>query len=192
MINGLTNDFFSLVYLLGPIGFLLVMILQAIIAPIPSELILVLGGATFGLYLGTILGGVGEILGAITAFFIAKKLGRKVVNKLVPKSALEFGDKWFYSWGKWAVLMGRLAPFVPFDGISYFAGLTKIKFIDFITATSLGAFPRALFYSWVGTVGVEVLKKGVEKEFYMIMTIISIFISLILIGKYYILKKYRG
>ena len=46
--------------------------------------------------------------------------------------------------------MGRFAPFIPFDVISYSAGLTQMKFRSFIIPTAIGTLPRAFFYAFVG------------------------------------------
>jgi uncharacterized membrane protein YdjX (TVP38/TMEM64 family) len=50
----------------------------------------------------------------------------------------------------WAVLLGRFAPFIPFDPISYGAGLTQMKFRSFLIPTTIGTLPRALFYTFLG------------------------------------------
>ncbi len=44
-----------------------------------------------------------------------------------------------------------LLPFVPFDPISYAAGLTSIRFRSFFIATGLGQLPATIVYSWAGS-----------------------------------------
>jgi len=48
------------------------------------------------------------------------------------------------------VLLARLLPFVPFDAISYGAGLTSTGFWPFLVATGLGQVPATLLYSYLG------------------------------------------
>ncbi|MGQ7113541.1 TVP38/TMEM64 family protein, partial [Escherichia sp. TWPC-MK] len=48
-------------------------------------------------------------------------------------------------------LVCRLLPFVPFDPISYAAGLTSIRFRSFFIATGLGQLPATIVYSWAGS-----------------------------------------
>ncbi|MNF79929.1 TVP38/TMEM64 family inner membrane protein YdjZ [compost metagenome] len=48
------------------------------------------------------------------------------------------------------VLYMRLMPFFPFDGISYGAGLSKIRFWDYTWATFIGIIPGAIVYNVFG------------------------------------------
>jgi uncharacterized membrane protein YdjX (TVP38/TMEM64 family) len=52
--------------------------------------------------------------------------------------------------GKWAVLLGGFIPFVPFDAVSYFSGLVKMKILAFTVLTFVGSVPRCLFYAYMG------------------------------------------
>jgi uncharacterized membrane protein YdjX (TVP38/TMEM64 family) len=126
------------------------MILQALVIPIPSELILICGGAAFGLLSGWLVGAVGSVVAALIGFYISRKGGRSVAIRFVGDKGIEFADNWFSRWGAWAVLLGRIAPFIPFDVISYSAGLTQMKFRSFIVPTVIGTLPRALFYAFLG------------------------------------------
>ncbi|MEM1718115.1 MAG: VTT domain-containing protein [Thermosphaera sp.] len=175
----------------GFLGFYAAMIVQAIIAIIPSELILMFGGVAFtyiywpvnlvmgfdyALLVATLVGGVGELTGAVAGFYIARVVGRPIVARLEEKAAEEgrgdpeagvlgrfekvvvrtlgdamlIADNWIERWGAIAVLVARLAPPIPFDAVSYGSGLTKIRFKPYIAATAVGAFPRALMYTYIG------------------------------------------
>ena len=57
-------------------------------------------------------------------------------------------DVFFEKYGKNAILVARLLPFVPFDPISYAAGLTAMSFRDFFIATGLGQLPATVVYSY--------------------------------------------
>jgi uncharacterized membrane protein YdjX (TVP38/TMEM64 family) len=59
-------------------------------------------------------------------------------------------DRFFERYGKWAVLVARLLPFVSFDIVSYAAGLTAMGFWEFFWATGLGQLPATIVYSYVG------------------------------------------
>ena len=60
-------------------------------------------------------------------------------------------DGFFDRYGKHTILICRLLPFVPFDPVSYAAGLTSIRFRHFLLATGLGQLPATIVYSWVGS-----------------------------------------
>lgn len=48
------------------------------------------------------------------------------------------------------MLIARLLPFVSFDFVSYFAGLTSMPFRGFMVATGIGQLPATIVYSYVG------------------------------------------
>jgi len=127
------------------------MVIQAIAIPIPSELVLIAGGLAFAFPSGWLVGALGSIAAAIVGFYISKKGGRSLAVKLVGETGIKFADNWFNRWGVWAVLLGRFAPFIPFDAISYSAGLTKMKLKNFMIPTVIGTLPRTLFYTYLGT-----------------------------------------
>ena len=127
------------------------MIVQAIAIPIPSELVLIAGGLAFGFPFGWIVGALGSIVAAMLGFYISRKGGRSLAIRFVGEKGIKFADNWFNRWGIWAVLLGRFAPFIPFDAISYSAGLTTMKLKNFMVPTIIGTLPRALFYTSLGS-----------------------------------------
>ncbi|EEC26417.1 snare associated golgi protein [Escherichia coli O157:H7 str. TW14588] len=54
-------------------------------------------------------------------------------------------DGFFTRYGKHTILVCRLLPFVPFDPISYAAGLTSIRFRRFLSPPGLVSYRRLLF-----------------------------------------------
>jgi uncharacterized membrane protein YdjX (TVP38/TMEM64 family) len=135
----------------GPLLLFVMMIVQAIAIPIPSELVLIAGGLAFDFPIGWIVGALGSIVAALIGFYIARKGGRGLAIKLVGEKGIAFADNWFNRWGAWAILLGRFAPFIPFDAISYSAGLTTMKLKSFMIPTVIGTLPRTLFYTSLGT-----------------------------------------
>jgi len=134
----------------GPPILFVAMIVQALAIPIPSEFVLICGGAAFGLLSGWLVGTLGSVVAAFIGFYISRKGGRSVALRFVGERGIEFADNWFNRWGVWAVLLGRFAPFIPFDVISYSAGLTQMKFRSFMIPTVIGTLPRAFFYAFLG------------------------------------------
>jgi len=134
----------------GLFALFVVMVVQALVIPIPSEFVLMCGGAAFGLLAGWLVGAAGSIAAASLCFYVSRKGGRPVAIRFVGEGGMKFTDNWFNRWGAWAVLLGRFAPFIPFDPISYSAGLTQMKFRSFLIPTTIGTFPRVLFYAFLG------------------------------------------
>ena len=128
----------------------ILMVLQSIAAPIPAFLITLSNAAIFGWVIGAVLSWSSAMAGAAVCFYIARGLGRDVVEKLTSKGAMASVDVFFERYGDRAILICRLLPFVSFDFVSYGAGLTNMGFWRFFIATGIGQLPATIVYSYVG------------------------------------------
>lgn len=139
------------------------MILQSIAAPLPAFLLTVANANLFGWWKGAILSWSSAMAGAAVCFFIARILGRDVVEKLNGKNGIKQIEEFFDKHGKMSILVARLLPFISFDIVSYVAGLTPMSFLGFFIATGLGQLPATIVYSYVGgmlTGGAQLLVNG--------------------------------
>ena len=135
----------------GSWGLLVVMIIQTIIAPIPSEALLMFSGM-IGIDLLEIVlfGGSGLIIGSIIAFYISRLGGKPIITKLIGEKWIGRVDRWVERNGAKAIFFTRLIPIIPFDLISYMSGITKLEFKYYLLATVLGAFPRSFILAVIG------------------------------------------
>ena len=134
----------------APVVSFLLMILQSVVAPLPAFIITFANAGLFGWVKGAILSWSSAMAGAALCYYIAKFLGRSVVEKLTSRTALEKVDQFFKRYGKYAVLIARLLPFISFDIVSYAAGLTSMSFWSFFVATGIGQLPATIVYSYIG------------------------------------------
>ncbi|BDG10009.1 TVP38/TMEM64 family protein [Anaeromyxobacter paludicola] len=135
----------------APVASAALMVLQAVVAPLPAFVITFANGLLFGWAWGALLSWSSALAGAALCFWLSRALGRPAVERLAGgAAALERADRFFARHGRWAVLLARLLPFVPFDLVSYGAGLTAIGFWPFLAATGLGQLPATLLYSYLG------------------------------------------
>lgn len=126
------------------------MVLTSVAAPLPAFLITFANASLFGWWQGAILSWSSAMVGAAVCFYIAKILGRDVVEKLTSKAGLQQIDDFFDRHGKQSILIARLLPFISFDIVSYAAGLTSMSFVGFCAATGIGQLPATIVYSYVG------------------------------------------
>ncbi len=126
----------------------MMMIFQSIAAPIPAFFITFANAAIWGWWKGAILSWSSAMVGAAICFGISRIYGRGVAEKFASKMALDEVEVFFEKYGKNTILVARLLPFVPFDPISYAAGLTSMKFGGFFLATGLGQLPATIVYSY--------------------------------------------
>jgi uncharacterized membrane protein YdjX (TVP38/TMEM64 family) len=135
---------------LAPVASCFLMVLQALVAPVPSFLITFANGLAFGVFWGWMLSLFGHVLAAAVCFGISRSVGRVPVEVLVGKTGLQSADRWFANRGIYAVFVARVVPGIAFDVISYAAGLTRMRFWTFLLATTLGIFPQTFLYSFLG------------------------------------------
>ncbi|HSQ87269.1 MAG TPA: TVP38/TMEM64 family protein [Romboutsia sp.] len=167
--------------ILAPIISFLLMLLQSVAAPLPAFLITFANAALFGWVYGAILSWASAMAGATLCFYIAKFLGRDVVEKLTSKYALDSVDEFFEKYGKHTILIARLLPFMSFDLVSYAAGLTSMNFMSFFIATGIGQLPATIVYSYVG----DMLTGSAKIMMMGILTLFALSILIFMIKKIY-------
>lgn len=134
----------------APVVSSLLMVLQALVAPLPAFLLAFANGLAFGVFWGGMLSLASASLAAAVSFSIARFLGRGPAEAIVGRAQLGAADRWFLRWGAYAVLVSRLVPVVSFDVVSYAAGLTSMRFWRFMAATVVGMAPATFVYSFFG------------------------------------------
>lgn len=136
----------------GAFGLFLLMILENLFPPIPSELIVPLAGflAAQGemSFWQVILAGVaGSVVGAVFWYYVGMMIGRarilRFVDRFGPILTLSREDTisaftWFERWGVWAVLVTRLIPGAR-TLISVPAGISRMPLPLFLLATTAGS-----------------------------------------------------
>lgn len=135
----------------GYIGILLIITLENLFPPIPSEIILTFGGFmtthTRMVPLGVIvIATLGSLIGAIILYGIGRLLGVERLEKVIDrwghvlhikKEDIRKADAWFEKYGYWAVLLCRIVPFAR-SLISLPAGMTNMKLVPFLLFTMVG------------------------------------------------------
>jgi uncharacterized membrane protein YdjX (TVP38/TMEM64 family) len=125
------------------------MIAQAIVAPLPGNVITITNALVFGPVLGSLLSWCTTILGACLCFLLARVLGKPFAEKIVGTS-VQKAEGFFKAYGLHAMFFVRIMPFIPFDAVSYGAGLVGVPFSRFLLATSIGIIPSIVIYSYLG------------------------------------------
>ena len=133
----------------GPLAIIGLMTLAILVSPIPSAPIALAAGAAYGHGWGALYVLLGAQSGAMAAFAIARFVGAATVHRW-------FGERLSMGWvGSQNTLTGivfvtRLLPFLSFDIVSYFAGLTVLSFWRFSLATLAGIAPSSFLLAHFG------------------------------------------
>lgn len=130
----------------------LLMVFQAVAAPVSARFIIAANAMVFGLWKGIFLSWAGLLAGALVCFGVGRIAGRDTVEKLVLKNGMEEADRRVEKYGKYVVLAGRLFLFEFSDYLSYAAGITGMKIFHFLAVAGIGQIPMIFLYSYVAGV----------------------------------------
>jgi uncharacterized membrane protein YdjX (TVP38/TMEM64 family) len=134
----------------APVAFILVYAVGVCLF-IPGTLITAIGAAIFGPYWGFLYVWVAAMIGASTAFFIGRTLGREFAASLIGERLRKYDDAVERN-GFATVLYLRLVYF-PFTPMNFGMGLTKVRFRDYFFGTGLGIIVGTFIFTFfVGTV----------------------------------------
>jgi uncharacterized membrane protein YdjX (TVP38/TMEM64 family) len=117
---------------------------------VPGALPTMAAGVVFGLGAGTLYAFVGEVLGGVVAFWLARTVARPRIEARLAQS-LRFAalDRAVAREGRRIVFMMRMSPAIPFNVLNYALGLSTIRFFDYLVA-SVAMLPGALLYVYYG------------------------------------------
>jgi membrane protein DedA with SNARE-associated domain len=147
--GGLTGWVAAVIQSLGEFGVGLLVALESIIPPIPSELVLAMAGylageGKFNVLLVAVAATVGSVVGALFLYGLGRAIGEDRLKRwldrvpLVDLDDLEKADRWFERHGRWAVLIGRVVPVVR-SLVSIPAGANRMPVGEFVGLTALGS-----------------------------------------------------
>ena len=139
------------------------MFLENIIPPIPSEIIMPLGGyfvyqGSLNFYILIIFGTAGTLIGSLPWYFLGKALNEQKISKFLDKRGKFLGITskdltksrlWFDKYGTMLVFWGRLIPGIR-TLISVPAGIELMPIGTFFIWTSLGTIIWVTILTYAG------------------------------------------
>lgn len=134
----------------APYAFLGVQFLQVLFAPIPGQVMGLLGGYLFGFWQGLLLTMAGLGIGSLVAMLLGRILGERLVRRVVPSGILEKFDYLIAEGGLWNFFMLFLLPALPDDAICFIAGLTRWRIWHLLAVCVLGRLPGMAVLTFVG------------------------------------------
>lgn len=146
------------------------MFLENLFPPIPSEVVMPLGGflaaqGRFSLVTTILVGTFGTVLGAYFWYWIGQKVGERRLRLFAERHGrwltlspedVDRASEWFRKHGGWAVLIGRFMPGVR-TLISVPAGVANMPLVPFLIYSTLGSLV------WIG--GLTMLGYVLEAQY---------------------------
>lgn len=163
LLDGLKIWVEGLISSAGYTGLYLVMFLENIFPPIPSEVILPLAGSLslsgrFSISLITIVGMLGSLTGALVFYGLGKWVGEGAVRSFIGRYGkfalltIEDFDRskaWFAKYDDWVIFFSRMIPVVR-SLISIPAGVSSMNLAKFCIFTILGTSLWSFALSYAG------------------------------------------
>lgn len=137
---------------LGYLGIFLLMLVESVFPPIPSELIIPFAGysaatGALNVWLVLLAATAGAVVGMLPWYFVGRLFGLGRVRTLADRygrwltlnaDEVDTATSWFRRFGPIIVFVGRLIPLIR-TLISVPAGLARMPFWHFLAFSSLGA-----------------------------------------------------
>jgi len=142
----------------GPAGAAAVIGLLAadVFIPVPSSVIMILSGAAFGVWWGSVLALVGSIAGEWLGFEIARRYGAAWAAKFVGDDReVARLNAMLARHGAAAVAVTRPLP-VVMETMSLIAGVSTMKRRTFLMASVVGTAPIVVVYAYAGAMSREI------------------------------------
>lgn len=148
------QNFINSTGLLGPLIFIFIQIIQIVIPMLPGFVTCIAGAVVFGPAAGFFYSYIGVCIGSIMAFYIARKYGIIIVQKIISEEKYNKYMSWLEKGRKFDILfaLAILLPTAPDDVLCFIAGLTKMTWKKFIVIILLGKPFVIALYS-IGTAG---------------------------------------
>jgi membrane protein DedA with SNARE-associated domain len=151
MLTALSTTIIHLIQSIGYFGIFILMTLDSMLIPIPSEITMPFAGflasqGTLSLPLVILMGALGNVIGSLVGYYIGSVLEEKALLSLIKSygkylliSEKDYiqSEKWFKKYGNGIVFLARLMPGIR-TFISLAAGMFEMEIKRFIFYTFLG------------------------------------------------------
>jgi len=158
----------------APLAYILLQVLQIVIAPIPGGAVEFLGGVLFGVKAGFIYSMIGLTLGSWLAFSLARIFEKVAVEKFVSKQTRKKFDYLVEHQGAILSFILFLIPGFPKDALCYILGLTPMHLGIFLTISTIGRIPGTLMATLQGA-------KAFEHQYVLFLILLGLSALVILI-----------
>jgi len=134
----------------SPLAFILLQVMQVVVAPVPGGAVEFLGGYLFGVKAGFVYSMIGLLIGSWFAFSLARIFEKWAVEKFVSEQTLKKFDYLIGHEGLILSLLLFLIPGFPKDALCYILGLTPMHLGAFLIISTIGRIPGTLMATLQG------------------------------------------
>ena len=194
----LSNLVIETIRLLGYPGVFILMTLESVNIPIPSEVVMPFSGflalqGTFNFWAVAFAGTLGNVAGSLLSYYLAEWIV-SIRNKysflrvILSEKHLEKTNEWFRKYGAFSIFFGRVVPVIR-TFISLPAGIGKMNVVKFTSLTLLGSLIWSVFLTYVGLFlgsNWDIIGSYFRQADYVIVALI------VVAALYFVLKRKKG
>ncbi|WP_281883480.1 TVP38/TMEM64 family protein [Paenibacillus sp. YYML68] len=152
--------------------------LLALFPIIPYPVVGSVIGAAFGPMLGGLLTWVGSAAASVLMFLFVRygyqDWGRRLLQRY---HRLDRVTAWFERNAFLAIVFSRLLPFIPSIIINVYAALSRVSWLTYTIASSLGKIPAMLLFAFVGD---SVVTE--PRQLLVVIAVYGVFLAVLLLG----------
>lgn len=135
----------------APVVFVLLQATQVVVAPIPGQVVGLVGGYLFGPIWGAAYSLLGVALGSTVVFVLSRRYGRPYVERMIVPETVDEFDEFVDSAGLQGLFLVFLIPGLPDDAVCFLAGLTRIPIRWLVVVAVVGRAPGFLLVAVAGS-----------------------------------------
>ncbi len=135
----------------GPLVYIGALALSVVLSQIPGAPLAIVAGTIWSPFWAGVYTVIGGFLGAAIAYGLGRRLGAPLLKRFLGKD-LALGFEEHSSRLGHMIFLSRLFPVVPFDLLSYGAGVSQIAWPTYAVATLTGMIPSTFFLTYSGNV----------------------------------------
>jgi len=175
---------------------------ENVFPPSPSDLVVVIGGSLIATdainFIPTLIfTTIGSVMGFMTLYYIGSQVDKKIVRagkmKFISAQAVENAEKWFNKWGYAVILANRFLPGTR-SVISFFAGLSELKFWKTVILAAISALVWNTIIIYLGTIfgnNIELVDSYLS-QYQTVVLILTGVIILFFVLRYFFFKKKKN
>jgi uncharacterized membrane protein YdjX (TVP38/TMEM64 family) len=162
----------------SPLVYILIQMLQVVLAPIPGAPIEFIGGYLFGVKAGFLFSLIGLVSGSLLAFLLSRIFGKWFLKRVVPPRVMK---KFEYLLGHEGAIISFLLfliPGFPKDALCFILGVTPMHLGTFLIISTMGRVPGTWFATLEGA-------KAYGHHYKTLFALLAVSAFLIVIFYYY-------